>query len=231
MRLRFLSLVLPAFYFLPVFAFAHHPGADLDKVMGSREKFFQTVDKASAPSFKLADANGKTVRLSDFANKIVVINFIYAGCPDVCPLHTEKIARIQALLQKSPMKDIVQFITITTDPENDTPDVLRKYGQVHGLDARNWVFLTTRNGQSTETTRKLAQDYGMEFTKTDDGLQMHGVVTHIIDMGGRYAAKFHGLRFEPVNVVLYINGLINNANAPAQPSAPSWWERFKGFFR
>ncbi len=211
-------------------ALAHHPGADLDKVMGSKEHYFQAVDQPT-PAFALADADGKSVRLSDFADKIVVLHFIYAGCPDICPLHADRIAEIQAMINATPMKEQVQFVTITTDPGNDTPDVLREYGKAHGLDPANWVFLTAGKDQSEDVTRKLAEAYGLKFTKTDDGYQMHAVVTHIIDRGGRLAAKFHGLKFEPVNLVLYVNGLTNNAHKPAKKPEPGWWGRLKGLFK
>jgi protein SCO1/2 len=59
---------------------------------------------------------------------------------------------------------------------------------------------------------------------------MHGAVTHVIDRGGRFAAKFHGLRFDTLNMVLYINGLTNNVRKPAEPE-PSWWDRFMVMFR
>lgn len=205
---------------------AHHPGANLDEVMGDKERFFQVIDQP-APGFDLVDAKGNAVRLPDFEDKIVVLNFIYAGCLDVCPLHSEKIAEIQHLLNQSPMKEMVQFVTITTDPERDTADVMDGYGEVHGLDPVNWAFLT---GKPDGTTRILAGTYGLEFTETEDGQQMHGVVTHVIDRGGRLAAKFHGLRFEPVNMILYINGLINNAHAPKPPVEKTWWQRLTGWF-
>jgi protein SCO1 len=64
-----LALSLLLGFALP--AHAHHPGADLDEVMGSEEKFFQAIDEPAAPAFELADADGKTVRLSDFSDKIV----------------------------------------------------------------------------------------------------------------------------------------------------------------
>lgn len=207
-------------------ASAHHPGTNLDEVMGDKEKYFQAIDNP-APPFELADAEGHSVRLSDFANKIVVLHFIYASCPDVCPLHAEKIAEIQTLIKDTPMKEMVQFITITTDPANDTADVMKGYGPAHGLDPSNWIFLTRQTSQPEDVTRKLAGDYGLKFVKAEDGLQMHGVVTQIIDRGGRLAAKFHGLRFEPVNMILYINGL-TNAQAPKRDR--SLWERVKDWF-
>src|SRR3546814_19759908 len=70
-------------------AAAHHPGADLDRVMGSKEKYFQLIDKP-APAFQLLGIGGKSVSLADFTDKVVVLHFVRAGCPDVCPLHAEK---------------------------------------------------------------------------------------------------------------------------------------------
>lgn len=62
---------------------------------------------------------------------------------------------------------------------------------------------------------------------TEDGQQSHGVVFHVIDRGGRLAAKFHGLQFEPVNTVLYVNSL---TNAPEQggSAGPGVWDSITG---
>ena len=84
----------------------------------------------------------------------------------------------------------------------------------HGLDPHNWTFLTTRKGQAEDATRKLSEEYNVRFEPLEGGQQMHGVVTHVIDRGGRFAAKFHGLKFDPLNLVMYVNGLTNNAKRP-----------------
>ena len=55
---------------------------------------------------------------------------------------------------------------------------------------------------------------GLEFTQTADGEQMHGIVTHVIDQDGRLRARFHGLGFEPLNLVIYVNALTSRAQAP-----------------
>jgi protein SCO1/2 len=219
------SLVLA----LAVPALAHHPGADLDEMMGSEEKFFQAIDEPAAPPFELADAGGKTVRLSDFSDKIVVLYFVFASCTDLCPIHSEVIADIQRKVNDTPMRDRVQFLAVTTDPVKDTSEVLKAYGPAHGLDARNWMFLTTKPGQPEDTTRKLSEEYNVRFEPLEDGQQMHGAVTHVIDRSGRFAAKFHGLRFDTLNMVLYINGLINNVRKPAKPE-PGWWDRLRAMF-
>jgi protein SCO1/2 len=64
----------------------------------------------------------------------------------------------------------------------------------------------------------------------DDGYQTHGVVTHVIDRGGRWAANFHGLDFAPVNLVLYINGLVNQPAGAAGQAETGWWQRLQGLF-
>ena len=222
----FLAFALPALLALGSPAAAHHPGDRLDEVMTGKEQFFQTVDKP-APGFELVDADGKPVALSDFADRIVVMHFIYAGCPDVCPLHADRIAEIQGMINQTPMKDRVQFVSITTDPANDTPDVLKAYGPSHGLDPANWVFVTAGPEQGEDATRRLVEAYGHKFMITEDGLQVHGVVTHVIDRGGRWAANFHGLKFDPLNLVLYVNGLTNN---PQKAAEPTFWEKVRSWF-
>lgn len=209
---------------------AHHPGADLDKVMGDKEKFFQQID-TQAPEFKLQDTDGRVVTLTGLGDKVVILNFIYTKCPDVCPLHAEHLSRIQSMVNQTPMKDTVRFITVTTDPVNDTFETLKSYGPAHGLDPVNWSFLTTTAGQQEDTTRKLAAAFGHKFIKTGDSYQVHSVVTHIIDKNGRWAANFHGLRFQPVNMVLYVNGLINNEAGPREKEPRSMWKRIiEGIF-
>jgi protein SCO1/2 len=208
---------------------AHHPGADLDNVMGSKEKYFQAIDRP-APAFALMDAGGHTVRLSDLADKVVVLHFIYTGCPDVCPLHAEKLAEFQAMISRTPMKERIQFISVTTDPKNDDAATLRTYGEIHGLNPANWSFLTARPGQDEDVTRVLAEKFGHKFSRTADGYQTHGVVTHVLDRNGRWAANFHGLRFDTVNLVLYVNGLVNNADGPDSRPRAGWWQKLKGFF-
>ncbi|MDX0524791.1 redoxin domain-containing protein [Sinorhizobium medicae] len=186
-----------------------HSLKDVQQELFEKEKYFQVKDDP-APNFVLQDADGNPARLEDFRGKVVVLHFIYAGCPDVCPLHAERIAEIQKMVNQTPMKGRVLFITITTDPKRDTPDVLRDYGPAHGLDpAMNWVFLTSGPDRPDDTTRKLAQSFGHKFIVTEDELQIHSVVTHLIDQNGRWVANFHGLGFEPMNLVVFINALTN----------------------
>jgi protein SCO1/2 len=200
----------------------------LEDQLGNREQYFQPIDKP-APAFTLRDAKGQTVALAGLKGKVVVLHFIYTSCPDVCPLHAEKIAEVQALVNRTPMKDQVRFVTITTDPTRDTLDVLQAYGPLHGLDPVNWIFLTSLSGEPEDATRNLAERFGHIFTKTDDGYQMHGVVTHVIDREGRWRANFHGLKFGSTNLVLYVNALVNDHDHHdhAPPTEHGLWSRLR----
>lgn len=207
-----------------------HSLKELESMLGSKEKFFQPMN-AAAPEFSLQDADGRAVTLADFRDKVVVLHFIYTSCPDVCPLHAERIADIQRMVNQTPMKEQVRFVTITTDPKRDTPEVLRDYGQAHGLDPANWVFLTAGQDQPDDTTRRLAEAYGLKFTKTDDGYQIHAVVTHVIDQDGQLRARFHGLKFESVNLVLFVNALVNRAQKDHGHGEQSLWDKLRGLFQ
>lgn len=206
-----------------------HSLKEVEHNIHDQEKYFQPVD-STAPDFTLQDAAGRAVKLGDFRGKVVILHFIYTNCPDVCPLHAEKIAEIQKMVNITPMKDRVQFITITTDPKRDTGQVLRDYGDNHGLNPVNWTFLTAAPGSPEDATRKIAESYGLKFVDTKDGAQMHGVVTHVIDQEGRLRARFHGLNFEPLNLVLYVNALLNKAEIPHGHGEQGFWDRLKEMF-
>jgi protein SCO1/2 len=222
------STALVLLLLAPVLPLAAHSLEELQGQLGDREKYFQPIGKA-APDFTLEDAEGRAVALQDLRDKVVVLHFVYTSCPDVCPLHAERIAEIQEMVNQTPMRELVQFVTVATDPEHDTPEVMRDYGPAHGLDPANWTFLTSGPDRPEDTTRKLAERFGHTFSETEDGYQVHGVVTHVIDREGRWQANFHGLEFEPTNLVLYINALTHEHGKEGHPEE-SWWDRIRNLF-
>jgi protein SCO1/2 len=185
-----------------------HSLKGLEDQLTASEPYIQVVDQP-APDFDLQDANGHATSLKGLHGKVVVLYFIYASCPDVCPLLSEKIANIQQQIDTTPMRDILEFVAVTTDPVRDNPDVLRNYGPAHGLDPANWLFLTSGVDHPT-ATRELAKAYGLEFTPMGDGTFMHGLVTHVIDKSGNLRARFHGLKFKNISLILYVNALTND---------------------
>ena len=121
---------------LAVFPFvtpaSSHSMQDVEKEFLNKEAYFQSVDKV-APGFTLQNADGKIISLTDFKGKVVILHFIYTNCPDFCPLHAEKFAAIQKMINITPMKAQVQFISITTDPNKDRDQVLRDFGSIATL--------------------------------------------------------------------------------------------------
>ena len=211
---------------LPLGPASPHSLKEFEQEFSAREKYFQPIDKP-APAFVLKDAEGRSVQLADFRGKVVVLHFIYASCPDVCPLHAELIAKVQKMVNGTPMRDHVQFLSITTDPVRDTPGVLRAYGVAHGLDPQNWAFLTS-GPEEPGKTRALVEQFGHRFDVTPSGIQVHGVVTHVIDREGQWRANFHGLQFDPTNLVLFVNALVNDVHPAGQEK--SLWESIKQLF-
>ncbi len=185
-----------------------HSLEDLEEKLKGRERYAQIVNYP-APEFRLRGPDGEAVSLADLRGKVVIRWFIYTRCPDVCPLHSEALASIQEQVNQTPMRELVQFITITTDPEHDTVEPLKKYGLTHGLDPINWIMLTS-GPEEPSVTREVAEEYGLKFTLGEEGYQMHGVVTHLIDKSGNLRARYHGLKFNPTNLIVHINALSND---------------------
>lgn len=187
---------------------AAHSLKEFEAALKEREAYAQIVHYP-APPFALKDADGRPVKLSDYRGKVVVLYFIYADCKDVCPLQSQKLSGVQQAINTTPMRDRVQFVAVTTDPVGDAPEVMKTYPRLHGLDTANWVFLSSGKDKPA-ATRELAEQYGLKFTLTSDGAQMHGVVTHLIDKGGYLRVRYHGLKFNPANLVVHVNALLND---------------------
>ena len=206
-----------------------HSLKELEDSLMANEKYFQPADNKAA-DFTLQDAEGHVVSLKDLKGKVVVLHFIYTNCPDSCPLHAEKIAEIQKMVNITPMKGQVQFISITTDPKRDKGQVLRDFGQNHGLDPVNWTFLTTTPDDPETLTLDLAKAYGVEFKPMANGDLMHGVLTIVINQDGKIRGRFHGLEFLSVNLVMFVNALVNKIQYEHHHQEPGFWANLKALF-
>jgi protein SCO1 len=107
------------------------------------------------PNVPLITQDGKTVRFYDdvLKGKMVVVDMIYTHCKYSCPLETAKLAQVQRLLGDRVGKDIF-FVSITLDPERDTPEVLKEYAQKFRARA-GWTFLTGKKEDIKLISRKL----------------------------------------------------------------------------
>ena len=105
------------------------------------------------PNTQLINQDGKTLNFYDdlVKGKIVVINFIYTSCPDVCPLETAQLTRVQRIIGDRLGKDVF-FYSISIDPETDTPEVLKEYRSRFGA---KWDFFTGDENEIIDIRRKL----------------------------------------------------------------------------
>ena len=93
------------------------------------------------PDLSLIDQHGSTVSLASLKGKPVLIDFIYTSCASTCPMLTAKMAAIAHQLGPALGADVT-IVSISLDPEHDSPAELEKYAKSHGADAKGWIFLT-----------------------------------------------------------------------------------------
>lgn len=193
--------------------FAHNSIAEVETQIKDREPYLELTDQV-APGFAMQNVAGNEVRLTDFRGKVVILNFIYSRCSEDCPLHSLKLAKVQQQLAEASLSESIQFITIATDTEDaaSTADSMRPHGQRYGLNPENWIFLYGGPGREA-LGRGMAQAYGLLFVPTGTGEQMHGVVTHLIDGDGQLRARYHGLKFVPVNLTVHAAALAQGGHA------------------
>jgi protein SCO1/2 len=145
-----------------------------------------------APEFTLTAQDGRQVSLKELRGKVVVVTFIYASCADACPLLTAKMATLQDDLG-SDFGSKVFFVSITVDPERDTPEVLTRYAQVHGANFAGWAFLTG----IPDEIRTVARQYGIYYKKQASGDVDHTFLTSLVDRRGTLRVQYMGVRFDP----------------------------------
>jgi protein SCO1 len=126
--------------------------------------------------FALIDQNGAPFEFKNLTGKVVVVAFAYTTCPDVCPLITASLRQVQSGLTQEERKGI-QLVTITTDPEIDSPKVLTAYAKRYGAEFDNWSFLT---GEVTGL-KKIWKNFGVGVKRKAPGLVDHTPLTAIVD--------------------------------------------------
>ncbi len=145
----------------------------------------------AVPDFTLTDQAGQRVSLSQFSGKVVVAAFFYASCPlpNYCFRLSNNLGRLKRRFGDRLGREVV-LLSITIDPEHDTPEVLAKYAATWKADARSWHFLT---GPDAEVAA-LSHRFGVN-SSPDDGRLTHSLHTIVIDRQGKLAANFEGNEF------------------------------------
>ena len=144
-----------------------------------------------APGFLLTTQSGERLSLADLRNKILAVTFIYATCTDTCPVLTAKMVSLQRRLGAD-FGPRVHFVSITVDPEVDTPEALRRYADAQGADRNGWSFLTG----TPDEIRSVIRAYGGFARKNPRGDVDHLYITSLVDRNGAMRVQYLGYRFD-----------------------------------
>ena len=161
-----------------------------------------------APEVSLTTQDGQRLSLKELRGEVVVVTFIYASCADTCPLLTAKMAGLQAALGAD-FGPKVFFLSITVDPERDTPAVLQRYAQAHGANLAGWAFLT---GTPAEI-RQVARQYGIYYKKTPRRDVDHTFLTSLVDQSGTLRVQYLGVRFDPDELLQDLQSLLQEGRS------------------
>ena len=154
-------------------------------------KAYREVGEA-LPDFALYDQNGDVVRAQRYRGKQIMLNFIYTRCPvaTMCPAAVSQFTTLQAKAREAGV-DNLELISITLDPEFDTPGVLREYAEARGIDTSNYSFLTGPEA----AIKDLLTQFGVQAF-FEGSLLQHTLATLLIDEGGRIIHRADGSRWE-----------------------------------
>ena len=148
---------------------------------------------ALVPDFSLTDQSGASLSLSDLLGKVVAVNFIYTRCPlpDVCPRLSATFAAVQRRFASFLGKDLI-LLSVTIDPEHDTPAELLRYAKIWNARTEGWRFLTGSNGE----VQAVAGRFGMNYWP-EEGLITHTSMTGVLSRQGKLVAIVEGSSYQP----------------------------------
>jgi len=162
------------------------------------------------PMMALWDQEGRFQLKKDFLGAPLAINFVFTSCQNarMCPASTSAMRKLADELAKRPALANVRLVTITFDPEVDTPGILRTYAQGYGIDFKRHSFLTGREAH----IKDLMRHYGILTTRSD-GTILHNAALVIVSPEGRIVQRREGAVFDSAEVAEYFARL-------AEPSQP-----------
>jgi protein SCO1/2 len=161
-----------------------------------------------AADFELTAQDGSRLRLSSLRGRAVLLDFVFTHCPGPCPIQTG----IHVSLQRKLPDDVrarTHFVSVSIDPQRDTPEALRAYAEARGADLATWSFLT---GSPEEIDAVLAE-YGVGRS-IEQGEIAHNLVTYLIDPEGRIAKRYLGVSHEPDVLLADLRELAPPVGAP-----------------
>ena len=145
-------------------------------------------------SFALTNQAGEVVTARDLRGRVWVADIIFTRCAGPCPRMTEEMSKLQPLFSSS---EKLAFVTLTTDPDYDTPSVLKRYGDKFGAQFDRWHFLTG----SKEAIKELAVG-SLKLTTVEkseserenaNDLFIHSTIFALVDKNGVMRGAYQSL--------------------------------------
>ena len=148
------------------------------------------------------DQDGYARRLADYSGNVLAITFIYTRCPlpDFCPLMDRHFAAVQESIKKEKsLESRTRLLSITFDPDYDSPEVLRKHGRYLNADFEIWHFLTGEGG----SLRRFTEQFGLTAIaeESDPSIYVHTLRTAVIGPDGKLIKLYRGNEWIPEELV------------------------------
>jgi protein SCO1/2 len=146
---------------------------------------------------------GKSISLSNFRGKPVIISMVYMTCTYSCPLTIARMKEIEGLLTPE-NKGKTQFVLVTFDSLRDTPQAMLKYAKKNKLTFPQWTFLANNNESNV---RELSALIDFKYKKLQSGEFEHSYAIIALDENGRIMGKTEGSAMVPKLISDLINSL------------------------
>ena len=145
--------------------------------------------------FTLTNQLGQTVTLNDVKNRVWIADVIFTRCPGPCPKMTEEMSKIQKAF---PSETNLRFVTLTTDPEHDTPRRLQDYSEKFAADPARWHFLTGTKKEllanlAVGSLKLSALEKEKELQQDPNDLFIHSTVFVLVDKTGEIRGFYESL--------------------------------------
>jgi len=160
------------------------------------------------PAFAFTSQEGKTIGRAEMEGKITIVDFFFTSCPSICPVMSKEMERVNDMFRDEPQ---VQIMSISIDPEYDTPAVLKEYAEEHQAIPGKWHFLS---GPKTETYQ-LARCGFVIPTIDGNGVPDDFVHTDkfiLVDELGRIRGYYSGTNREEVDLLMLETKVLLNGN-------------------
>ena len=140
------------------------------------------------PNFAMIDQNGEFLQIRQLQGRPFMLNFIFTRCtvPTMCPASSTRMANMQDAAREAKLKGL-HFVSITFDPDFDSPGILNQYADGYDMESENFHLLT----MSQSVVDDLLRQFGI-LTMEEDGTINHTMATLLIDANGRVAYRKEG---------------------------------------